>query len=91
MYVPNSFTPDDDEHNQQWLYYIEGVDFENFQVEIFNRWGEVIWVSQDAKEPWSGNYNGTRVQPGTYIWRISYKEKDSDGRKYHTGYINVLR
>jgi gliding motility-associated-like protein len=91
MYVPNAFTPDADEHNQQWQYYIEGIDFENFQIEIFNRWGELIWFSKDTKEHWDGIYNGSLVPFGTYIWRISYKEKDSDGRKFHTGYINVLR
>jgi gliding motility-associated-like protein len=91
LYVPNTFTPDDDEHNQQWSFYIEGIDFENFQVEIFNRWGEVIWVSKDAKAKWDGFYNGALVQSGTYMWEISYKERDSDGRKFHTGYINVLR
>jgi gliding motility-associated-like protein len=91
LYTPNAFTPDNDEHNQQWLYYIEGIDFENFQIEIFNRWGEIIWLSKDANEKWDGRYNGKLVQSGTYIWRIYYKDKDSDGRKFHTGYINVLR
>jgi gliding motility-associated-like protein len=91
LYVPNTFTPDDDEHNQQWSFYIEGIDFENFQVEIFNRWGELIWVSKDAKAKWDGFYNGALVQSGTYMWKISYKDRDSDGRKFHTGYVNVLR
>ena len=91
LYVPNAFTPDADEHNQQWFFYIEGVDLENFQVEIYNRWGEVIWVSYDAKERWDGMYNGSPIQAGTYLWKISYKEINSDGRKFHTGYINILR
>ena len=73
LYVPNSFTPDDDEHNQTWLIHVEGIDLENFKLEIFNRWGEIIWESCDAKERWNATYNGSPVQAGTYMWRISYK------------------
>lgn len=40
VYAPNTFTPDDDEHNQNWILVIDGIDFENFHLEIFNRWGE---------------------------------------------------
>lgn len=93
LYVPNSFTPDDDEHNQRWKYYINGVDMENFEIEIYNRWGEVIWESHDANETWDGTYgiNGQKIPFGTYTWRISYKDKDTDGRKYHTGIINIIK
>lgn len=91
LYVPNSFTPDNDEHNQSWKFYAQGMDMNNFHVEIYNRWGEIIWESYDPHAEWDGYYGYTKVPPGTYTWRISFKEKDSDGRKYHTGYINVLR
>jgi gliding motility-associated-like protein len=91
LYVPNSFTPDGDEHNQKWNFYIDGIDLQNFEVVIYNRWGEVIWESHDANESWDGTYGGYKVPQGTYSWKISYKEKDSDGRKYHTGFINILK
>jgi gliding motility-associated-like protein len=91
MYVPNSFTPDGDEHNQTWKFYIEGIDFMNFKVEILNRWGELIWESNDARAEWDGTFNNQKVQQGSYIWKISYKEFNSDGRKQYSGYINVLK
>ena len=91
LYVPNTFTPDNDEHNQNWFVYVDGIDFENFQLVLYNRWGEVIWESKDHKAYWDGTYNGRIVPNGTYIWKISYKERDNDGRKFHTGFINVLR
>ncbi|MEN9304351.1 MAG: hypothetical protein RL264_2780 [Bacteroidota bacterium] len=92
--VPNSFTPDDDEHNQSWKFYIDGIDFQNFKCEIFNRWGEKIWESLDPDATWDGTYGIGRhekVPPGAYTWKISYKEKDNDGRQYRTGYVNVLK
>ena len=92
MYIPNSFTPDGDEHNQTWKFYIEGIDYLNFKVEIFNRWGQLIWESNDARAEWDGTYNNNKiVKEGIYTWKISYKELNTDGRKLHTGYINVLR
>lgn len=91
MYVPNSFTPDGDEHNQTWKFYIEGIDFMNFKVEIFNRWGELMWESNDAKAEWDGTFKNQKVQQGSYTWKISYKELNSDGRQQHVGYINVLK
>jgi gliding motility-associated-like protein len=91
LYVPNTFTPDNDEHNQNWFIYIDGIDFENFYLVLYNRWGEIVWESYDPKASWDGTYNARIVPNGTYIWKITYKERDNDGRKFHTGYINVLR
>ena len=91
FYTPNSFTPDDDEHNQSWIFYIEGIDFANFSLEIYNRWGEVIWQTNDAKASWDGYYNGSIVQAGSYVWKASYKALDNDDKKERTGLINVIR
>lgn len=91
LYAPNSFTPDDDEHNQNWFLVIDGIDFENYRLEIFNRWGQAIWESLDANAKWDGRYNGILVPDGTYTWKLSYKMKDNDGRDFKTGFINVLR
>ncbi len=91
MYIPNSFTPDGDEHNQNWKIYLNGIDFQNFTVEIYNRWGEIIWESHDVEATWDGTYGNKKAQQGAYFWKISYKEKNSDGRSFHTGFLNLLR
>jgi gliding motility-associated-like protein len=91
FYAPTAFTPDDDEHNQVWAFYLEGIDYENFHLEIFNRWGEVIWETYDTKGFWDGYYNGVRVQPGTYSWKAWFKDKDTDGKTIKTGMIHVIR
>ena len=91
FYAPNSFTPDDDEHNQTWVFFVEGIDVQNFTLEIFNRWGETIWETNDINAEWDGTYHKGIVPEGTYIWRAVYKERENDGRKVHTGYVNVIR
>lgn len=91
FYAPTAFTPDDDEHNQVWSFYLEGIDYENFHLEIYNRWGEVIWETYDTKGFWDGYYNNVKVQPGTYTWKAWFKDKDTDGKTEKTGMIHVIR
>jgi gliding motility-associated-like protein len=91
FYAPTAFTPDDDEHNQVWSFYIEGIDVENFHMEIYNRWGEVIWETYDIKGYWDGYYNNIKVQPGTYTWKAWFKDKDTDGKSEKSGMIHVIR
>ena len=91
FYAPNAFTPDNDEHNQTWSITVEGIDYQNFNLQIFNKWGETIWETKDIKAEWDGTYGTSVVTEGTYIWRAIYKELENDGRKIHTGYINVIR
>jgi gliding motility-associated-like protein len=91
FYVPNTFTPDDDEHNQTWRFYVEGIDEMGFHLTIYNRWGETVWETYDPSGEWDGMYGGKLVQPGVYTWTAWYKERDSDGKKIRQGFVNVLR
>jgi gliding motility-associated-like protein len=91
FYAPTAFTPDDDEHNQVWMFYVEGIDKANFELTVHNRWGEVVWETHDVNSFWDGYYNGQKVQPGIYTWKAWYKELDNDGKNERTGIINVIR
>jgi gliding motility-associated-like protein len=91
FFAPNSFTPDGDEYNQQWEFFVSGIDVYNFELSIFNRWGEVIWETKDPSATWDGTYNGERLQTGMYVWKASVKDPYSDLKKEFTGHINVLR
>lgn len=93
-YVPNTFTPDEDEYNQTWYpVFTTGFDPYNFQLWIYNRWGEVVWESQNADAGWDGSYgsDGTAVQSGVYTWKIIYANKETDAKKVVTGTVLVLR
>jgi gliding motility-associated-like protein len=91
LYAPNSFTPDDDEHNQSWGIYIEGIDVYDFELLIFNRWGEIIWESHDPSVKWDGTFNGRYVEQGTYTWTINTRDAINDGKYEFNGFINVLK
>lgn len=91
IYAPNAFTPDGDEHNQSWGINMEGVDVYDFELLIFNRWGETIWESHDITERWDGTYGGKIVQQGTYTWVIRAKDVINDGKYEFNGFINILK
>ena len=94
FYVPNTFTPDNDDFNQNWYaVFSSGYDPFDFNLFIFNRWGEVIWESHDASVGWDATYgtDGRPVQDGTYTWKIDFKTTINDERIQVVGHVNVLR
>jgi gliding motility-associated-like protein len=91
-WVPNTFTPDGDEYNPVFLpVFTSGFDPYNYTLLIFNRWGEIIFESHNAKVGWDGTYGGKIVQDGTYIWKISFKDKYTDEKIQKIGHVNILR
>jgi gliding motility-associated-like protein len=91
IYAPNTFTPDGDEFNQSWLIHMEGVDPYDFELLIFNRWGEVIWESHDITIPWDGMHKGKPVEQGMYNWVVRAKDILNDGRYIYNGHVTIIR
>ena len=93
FYIPNTFTPDEDEHNQLWKpIFTSGFDIYSFNLQIYNRWGEIIWETNDASAGWDGTYgiDGLKVPSGIYNWTIRYGSKINDDTKQVNGFVNVL-
>ncbi|MEY3425336.1 MAG: hypothetical protein RL679_694, partial [Bacteroidota bacterium] len=95
-YIPNTFTPDGNYSNPTFLpIFTAGFDPFDFVLTIYNRWGEVIFESQNVEIGWDGTFgsNGEidKVQDGTYSWKIEFKTTASDERKKFFGHVNVLR
>ena len=92
FYVPNTFTPDGDNFNEYFLpVFTSGYDPYDFDLFIFNRWGEIVWESHDASAGWDGTYGGKLVQDGVYTWKIEFKTTETDERRMVSGHVNVIR
>lgn len=91
FFAPNTFTPDGDEFNQNWKPQISGIDIYDYDMFIFNRWGELIWESHDPSVGWDGTYQGKPVQNGTYAWRARVTNLYDDGKEEFSGSINLIR
>jgi len=72
LYVPNSFTPNSDSRNDLFkaLY---GDNVTEFHMQVFNRYGQLVFESKDKSEGWDGNFKGKRQPYDTYVWMIQYK------------------
>lgn len=94
FYVPNTFTPDGDEFNQVFKpVFTSGYDPFDYHLQVFNRWGELIFESHNPDTGWDGTYGsgGNICQNGTYTWKIEVKTTMSDERRMFTGHINLVR
>jgi len=91
MFIPNTFTPDGDEFNNV-LDVEHYLDIYDWEMRIYNRWGQVLFESYDPELSWDGTYNGKMVQDGTYGYTIRYKTCEPlNPDKFITGHVNVLR
>ncbi|MFC2114119.1 PKD domain-containing protein [Bacteroidota bacterium] len=71
VWVPNAFTPNGDEINPTFK--VKGSFILEFEIFIYNRWGEKIYYSRDMKEGWDGKFKGELLPEGQYYYTISAK------------------
>lgn len=88
LYVPNSFTPNRDNKNDEFAVVTAGID--TYEIRIFNRWGEVIFSSKDPLDTWDGKHNGASVPIGTYVYKIRVKGQNQEVKEL-IGHVNVVR
>lgn len=90
FYIPNAFSPNDDGVND--FFTGKGVGIEKFDLWIFDRWGEMIYHSDDITKGWDGTVQGKAgvEKQDVYIWKV--KLKDVLGKKHeYVGHVTLLR
>ncbi|HNR17150.1 MAG TPA: choice-of-anchor L domain-containing protein [Chitinophagaceae bacterium] len=89
IYVPSGFTPDDNGLNDVLKPIPVGIrEFRYFRV--FNRWGQIVFSTQDPNKGWDGRINGIRQPTGTFVWMaeaIDYKGNLISRR----GFVTIVR
>jgi gliding motility-associated-like protein len=76
-YFPNSFSPNYDNLND--TYRIECENIIEFEMSIFNRWGEQIYTSNNPSQTWDGTYKGMACPTGIYFATIKLEIPSQDG------------
>ncbi len=93
-YVPNSFTPNNDEKNQEFMPILsQGYKNGTYRLRIFNRWGELVFESLDPSRGWGGDYgpNHTDCQSGTYTWVLNFQVLQTQEDKEIVGNVNLIK
>jgi gliding motility-associated-like protein len=87
--VPNIFTPDNDNVNEKFASINKGV--VNYNLQIFNRWGALVYESKEPKEGWNGTVNGSKAEDGTYFVVLKYNEREGGKENKYQGYVKLVR
>jgi gliding motility-associated-like protein len=86
LFIPDAFTPNNDGMNDNWV--IRGIgDYPDCQVEVYNRWGNPVFVSQGYSQPWDGKSEGQDLPPAVYHYVI----KPGDSQPHRSGSLLITR
>lgn len=92
FFVPSAFTPDNDGINDMFKpVYSRPELLEEYRLDVFNRWGEIVFTATKLDQVWDGMYRREEAQIGSYAWKIQYKTLNSKEVNTLFGKINVLR
>jgi gliding motility-associated-like protein len=74
FYIPNTFSPDNDGKND--TFFGKGIGISEYELSIYDRWGELIFRTEDINEGWNGiAKNGNKVaQQDVYVWKVNLKD-----------------
>jgi gliding motility-associated-like protein len=94
IYIPSSFSPNFDGLNDKFtpVFSHYGLDAKSFEMEIFDRWGHLIYSTTDFTKGWDGSVGnkGEPLKEGVYVYKMRYR--DLDGNSYSKmGHVTMLR
>nr|MBA3683534.1 gliding motility-associated C-terminal domain-containing protein [Bacteroidota bacterium] len=88
LFIPNSFTPNGDGLNDKFLVYANSL--LNYKIEIFDRWGKLLFTSDNIENSWDGTYKGQLCSLGVYTCKVNFKGVDGKDRE-KMGSISLIR
>ena len=84
IFVPNVFSPDGDNTND--VFQVMGRGLEHITIEIYNRWGQLVFEAPHLNESWDGTYRGQPCPVGTYVYQLKV-----DALTSQSGTITLIR
>ena len=89
LWIPNSFTPNGDGLND--IFKPKTLaELEEYSMLIFNRWGQLIFESNDINKGWDGKYKGKQVESGVYTYRIEATDRATNEKKVYSGKVTHI-
>jgi gliding motility-associated-like protein len=88
-FIPNAFTPNNDGHNDLFKPIINCTAV-NYEFNIYNRWGELVFKTHNLDSAWDGSYLSQKVDAGLYGYQIKFIDRKNEKQEIY-GTVNVLR
>lgn len=98
--APNVFSPNDDGSNDEFNVFVAITGnpqalcpVETFKMQVFDRWGGLIYVTEDAQKGWDGKANSTKLAPGVFTWVAEYSvvENNQIRKGTESGTVALIR
>jgi gliding motility-associated-like protein len=92
IYIPNAISPNDDGINDNFQVFADCL-LEDFHLQVFDRWGNRVYFSENQRDLWDGRFNGKYVNDGVYVWILTYRysENGSSFEKADQGSLTIIR
>lgn len=88
IYIPNIFSPNGDGLNDDFEIFAR--DFKNFEVNIFNRWGELVFTSSEIDIRWDGTFKGKTLPPDVFVYQVKIGYPDGV-EAFRKGSLTLMR
>jgi gliding motility-associated-like protein len=89
VYIPSAFTPNNDNLNETFGV-VDNTILQFFSLQIYSKWGQLIFSSNDVTKKWDGTFKGKKMPNGSYVWILNYT--NIRGRKfYEQGTVMLIR
>ena len=93
VYVPNAYTPNTDGVNEVFKPIVRGIQEDHYRLNIYDRWGELIWFTTDPDEGWKGTMKNNPVdivKTDVYVWQLTVR--DFKGKQHdYIGHVSLLK
>jgi gliding motility-associated-like protein len=91
VYIPNTFTPNDDNINDVFNIKGLGLKSEGYFMQIFDRWGTLVYSTKDINKGWDGTVKGQKAEDGVYIYSVKVIGDNGVGKKEFKGHVTLLK
>ena len=89
LYAPNAFSPDGDGIND--YFNVVGQGLTNYIIEIYNRWGQMVFKSTNLDNQWDGKFQQINSHPGTYVYKIKTTDFGAELKLIKSGTVSLVR
>lgn len=88
--VPTAFSPNGDGRNE-YLYPLYAYKADKLLFRVYNRYGQLIFSTQDWTVKWDGTFKGTPQDTGVYVWMLQYTNRDTGQQVFQKGTTVLIR
>ena len=89
LYAPTAFSPDGDGIND--YFNVVGQGLTNYIIEIYNRWGQMVFKSTNIDNQWDGKFQQKNSPPGTYVYKLKQLILDLKLKLIKSGTVSLVR